>query len=59
MLTTPTIPCWELTMMWLLFQVKYHTGEAIRQLQLNDRAEAIAYARAHMQRGSWPQVGEP
>jgi DNA-binding NarL/FixJ family response regulator/CBS domain-containing protein len=39
--------------------IKYHTGEAIRQLQLKDRAEAIAYARAHMQRGSWPQVGDP
>ncbi|MEI8306212.1 MAG: CBS domain-containing protein [Chloroflexales bacterium] len=38
--------------------IKYHTGEAIRQLQLKDRAEAIAYSRAHMQRGSWPQVGD-
>ncbi|NTW97156.1 MAG: CBS domain-containing protein [Oscillochloris sp.] len=39
--------------------IKYHTGEAIRQLQLKDRAEAIAYARAHMQRGTWPRVGDP
>lgn len=34
--------------------IKYHTGEAIRQLQLKDRAAAIAYARARMQRGTWP-----
>lgn len=39
--------------------IKYHTGEAIRQLQLKDRAEAIAYARAHMQRGTWPHIGDP
>jgi len=39
--------------------IKYHTGEAIRELQLKDRAEAIAYARAHMQRGTWPKVGDP
>lgn len=38
--------------------IKYHTGEAIRQLRLNDRAEAIAYTRAHMQRGTWPQVSD-
>ncbi|NTW04356.1 MAG: response regulator transcription factor, partial [Oscillochloris sp.] len=38
--------------------IKYHTGEAIRQLKLKDRAEAIAYARAHMQRRTWPQVGD-
>jgi two-component system NarL family response regulator len=39
--------------------IKYHTGESIRQLKLKDRAEAIAYTRAHMQRGSWPNVGDP
>ncbi|NNJ10881.1 CBS domain-containing protein [Chloroflexales bacterium ZM16-3] len=39
--------------------IKYHTGEAIRQLKLKDRAEAIAYARAHMQRATWPDVGDP
>jgi DNA-binding NarL/FixJ family response regulator/CBS domain-containing protein len=38
--------------------IKYHTGEAIRQLKLKDRAEAIAYARAHMQRATWPNVGD-
>ncbi|MBX0328078.1 CBS domain-containing protein [Oscillochloris sp. ZM17-4] len=39
--------------------IKYHTGESIRQLKLKDRAEAIAYARAHMQRATWPNVGDP
>jgi DNA-binding NarL/FixJ family response regulator/CBS domain-containing protein len=38
--------------------IKYHTGEAIRQLQLKDRAEAVAYTRAHMRRRSWPQVSD-
>ncbi len=38
--------------------IKYHTGEAIRQLQLKDRAEAVAYTRAHMRRRSWPWIGD-
>lgn len=36
--------------------IKYYMGGIMKQLQLTNRAAAVAYARRQMEQGAWPQV---